>query len=287
MSVLGVVVRVSPVHRETVLQRLARTPGVDLGPDPQDGRLIAVIESTADDPAAATMAAIAGWPEVHNLSLVYEHSDAEPGDAPAEAEFDFRAWRQSVGDFARGQTSRDARPSDLPASTSAARVKPSPPQRQIQTQRLVNAGVEPMVRIERLRLRVLGIDDQCVRRHRLARLQAAADGQTQQGAAQALAPPIRRHRQPPHAKTRHRVTRQAIRILRREPTHVQFRRAQGVVAQHILRCAAVHQHVHHGHALAGLLRGVAAQVFVQRRLAAAERVAPVPGGVQPVLFKHA
>ena len=26
MSVLGVVVRVSPVHRETVLQRLARTP---------------------------------------------------------------------------------------------------------------------------------------------------------------------------------------------------------------------------------------------------------------------
>lgn len=118
MSVLGVVVRVSPVHRETVLQRLARTPGVDLGPDPQDGRLIAVIESTADDPAAATMAAIAGWPEVHNLSLVYEHSDAEPGDAPAEAEFDFRAWRQSVGDFARGQTSRDARPSDLPASTS-------------------------------------------------------------------------------------------------------------------------------------------------------------------------
>ena len=76
------------------------------------------------------MAAIAGWPEVHNLSLVYEHSDAEPGDAPAEAEFDFRAWRQSVGDFARGQTSRDARPSDLPASTSAARVKPSPPQRQ-------------------------------------------------------------------------------------------------------------------------------------------------------------
>ncbi len=120
MSVLGVVVRVSPVHRETVLQRLARTPGVDLGPDPQDGRLIAVIESTADDPAAAAMAAIAGWPEVHNLSLVYEHSDAEPGDAPAEAEFDFRAWRQSVGDFARGQTSRDARPSDLPASTSAA-----------------------------------------------------------------------------------------------------------------------------------------------------------------------
>ena len=102
------------------MQRLARTPGVDLGPDPQDGRLIAVIESTADDPAAATMAAIAGWPEVHNLSLVYEHSDAEPGDAPAEAEFDFRAWRQSVGDFARGQTSRDARPSDLPASTSAA-----------------------------------------------------------------------------------------------------------------------------------------------------------------------
>ena len=101
MSVLGVVVRVSPAHREAVSQRLARTPGVDLGPDPGDGRLIAVIESTADTPAAAIMADIAQWPAVHNLSLVFEQSDPDAAEQPAE--FDFRAWRSSVGDFARRQ----------------------------------------------------------------------------------------------------------------------------------------------------------------------------------------
>ena len=40
-----------------VRQRLASTPGADLGPDPGDGRLIAVIDSTEGAPAAATAAA--------------------------------------------------------------------------------------------------------------------------------------------------------------------------------------------------------------------------------------
>jgi nitrate reductase NapAB chaperone NapD len=102
MSILGVIVRVHPRDREAVKQRLAHTPGVDLGPDAGDGRLIAVIESTADTPAASIMADVAGWFEVLNLSLVFEHSggDAAPADA---AGFDFRAWRGHVGDFARRQ----------------------------------------------------------------------------------------------------------------------------------------------------------------------------------------
>ncbi|MDO5623647.1 MAG: chaperone NapD [Pseudomonadota bacterium] len=100
MSILGIVVRTLPPRLAALRERLAHTPGVDLGPDPGDGRLVAVIESTADEPAAAIMAAIARWPEVHNLSLVYEHSDADP-DTPNA--FDFRAWRQNVGEFARSQ----------------------------------------------------------------------------------------------------------------------------------------------------------------------------------------
>ncbi len=101
MSVLGVVVRVHPQHLQEVKQRLAHTPGVDLAPDLGDGRLAAVIESTAQDPAAAIMAEVTHWPEVLNLSLVFEHSD---GDAPDNTpEFDFRAWRGHVGDFARRQ----------------------------------------------------------------------------------------------------------------------------------------------------------------------------------------
>ncbi|QTD45991.1 chaperone NapD [Ottowia testudinis] len=116
MSVLGVVVRVHPKHLASVRQRLACTPGLDLGPDPGDGRLIAVIESTADAPAAAIMADIAQWPEVHNLSLVFEQSDPDTAEAPAE--FDFRSWRGDVGAFAR----RQAEPSlsSSPESTGAA-----------------------------------------------------------------------------------------------------------------------------------------------------------------------
>ena len=116
MSVLGVVIRIRPRDLAAVRQRLASTPGVDPGPDPGDGRLIAVIESTAHTPAAATMADIALWPEVHNLSLVFEQSDPDAAEAPAE--FDFRAWRGAVGDFAR----RQAEPSVAPSreSTSAA-----------------------------------------------------------------------------------------------------------------------------------------------------------------------
>ncbi|MBK6868295.1 MAG: chaperone NapD [Burkholderiales bacterium] len=116
MSVLGVVVRVHPKNLGAVKQRLARTPGVDLGPDAGDGRLIAVIESTAADPAAAIMAEVTRWPEVLNLSLVFEQSD---GDAPENTpEFDFRAWRGHVGEFAR----RQAGASPVSVSTASTSV---------------------------------------------------------------------------------------------------------------------------------------------------------------------
>jgi nitrate reductase NapAB chaperone NapD len=121
MSILGVVLRIRDKDRAQVQQRLARTPGVDLGPDAGGARLVAVIESTAETPAAAIMSEIAGWPEVHNLSLVYEHSgDDEPAGPSAGAEFDFRAWRGHAGDFARRQARQQPPLSVSPTSTSAA-----------------------------------------------------------------------------------------------------------------------------------------------------------------------
>ncbi len=117
MSVLGVVIRVHPENLVAVTQRLASVPGVDLGPDGGDGRLVAVIESTDRDPAAAIMAELTCWPEVLNLSLVFEQSD--DGVNPDAPEFDFRAWRQDVGDFARLQA--QPCPNPVPnASTSAS-----------------------------------------------------------------------------------------------------------------------------------------------------------------------
>jgi nitrate reductase NapAB chaperone NapD len=118
MSILGVVVRVRPKDLDAVKQRLAHTPGVDLGSDAGDGRLIAVLESTDGTPAAAIMAGIAGWREVHNLSLVFEHSGGDPALADT-ADFDFRAWRGHVGDFARRQQAQSASFSVPPPSTSA------------------------------------------------------------------------------------------------------------------------------------------------------------------------
>lgn len=117
MSVLGVVLRTHPNNLDVLRQRLAHTPGVDLGPDNGDGRLIAVIESTDSTPAAVTMTDMARWNEVLNLSLVFEH--AEPDAETPAADFDFRAWRGHVGEFARRQAQEPAATSLSPASTSA------------------------------------------------------------------------------------------------------------------------------------------------------------------------
>lgn len=116
MSILGAVVRVRPQHLPAVTPRIATLPGTDLALDPGDGRLVLVLEDVVAEgtthSAAATLAAIALWPEVLNTSLVYEYSGPDappPGDAAVD---DYRAWRGSLQDWA-GQ-----------ATASAARSKP-------------------------------------------------------------------------------------------------------------------------------------------------------------------
>lgn len=106
MSILGAIVRVRPPQRALVRPRLAALPGVDLALDPGDGRFVVVIEDAqADDgtphAAAATLAAIATWPEVLSTALVYEYSgpDAPPPEGAAVG--DYRAWRGSLKDLAR------------------------------------------------------------------------------------------------------------------------------------------------------------------------------------------
>ena len=57
-------------------------------------RLMAVIEDTEATTAAATLGAIATWPEVLNVSLVYEYSGP---DSPAPDDVEgFRDWRRSL-----------------------------------------------------------------------------------------------------------------------------------------------------------------------------------------------
>ena len=95
MSILGVIVRVRPEDRTAVSARLSALPGVEIAADPGDGRFVLVMECTAGQPAAATLAAIAQWPQVLNTSLVYEHT--EPGDGDdALGPQGYSAWRSSL-----------------------------------------------------------------------------------------------------------------------------------------------------------------------------------------------
>ena len=96
MSILGVIVRSRPEAVASIEARLRACPGVDVADlaAAADGRLVIVIEDHAASSAAATLGAIALWPEVLNTSLVYEYSGP---DAPAATEAGgFQAWRRDL-----------------------------------------------------------------------------------------------------------------------------------------------------------------------------------------------
>lgn len=96
MTILGVIVRSHPHAVAGIEARLRRLPGVDVADlaAAADGRLVIVIEDAADSSAAATLGAIALWPEVLNTSLVYEYSGP---DSPApEGVEGYLDWRRSL-----------------------------------------------------------------------------------------------------------------------------------------------------------------------------------------------
>ena len=97
MSILGVVLRAGPQHREAVNARLQGLPGVDVIADGGNGRWVVVIEDTGDNDttAAATLGAIATWPELLGTSLVYEYSGPD-APAPGAGPTDYRAWREDL-----------------------------------------------------------------------------------------------------------------------------------------------------------------------------------------------
>jgi periplasmic nitrate reductase NapD len=99
MSILGLIVRARPADLPDIRRRLAALAQVDVADSPDednaDGRLVLVIEDSAERSAAATMADIAVWPQVLNTSLVYEYSGPD-SPAPGEAPNDYNAWRSSL-----------------------------------------------------------------------------------------------------------------------------------------------------------------------------------------------
>lgn len=109
MSILGVVVRTRSAETEAVAARLRAQPGVDLAPHPGDGRLVAVIEDAAAADgslasAAATLGAIATWPDVLAMSLVYEYSGPDSPAPDGETAIDYRRWRDGLAPKAPGGT---------------------------------------------------------------------------------------------------------------------------------------------------------------------------------------
>ncbi|MFT3954662.1 MAG: chaperone NapD [Piscinibacter sp.] len=112
MSILGAVVRIRPEHLAAVLPRATALPGADVALNPGDGRLVMVLEDAELDgvvhSAAATLAAIALWPEVLNTSLVYEYSGPDAPPAGSGVVEDYRAWRGSLKDWARSSPAGDS-----------------------------------------------------------------------------------------------------------------------------------------------------------------------------------
>ena len=105
MCIISAVVRVRPEHLGTLLPQLQSLPGVELAMNPGDGRLVLLLEDAERDQvlytAAASLAAIAQWPQVLSTSLVYEYSGADDGSAAADRVRDFRDWRGSLGEAAK------------------------------------------------------------------------------------------------------------------------------------------------------------------------------------------
>lgn len=112
MTILGAIVRTAPEHVAELADQLARQPGVDVALNPGDGRLILVIEDSAERSAAATLAAIALLDHVVNTSLVYEHSGSDGASTEPLAGIDATSWRTSLHDMARG--------ADLPGARSGS-----------------------------------------------------------------------------------------------------------------------------------------------------------------------
>lgn len=104
MSILGTVVRVRPEHLDEVVSQLSAVPGLDIALNPGDGRLVVVLEDSAQATAAQTMAAMALLPQVINTSLVYEYSgsDAMPQETDAARDVDFHSWRSTLTEMAQG-----------------------------------------------------------------------------------------------------------------------------------------------------------------------------------------
>ena len=98
MTILGVIVRTHPRDAVEVDARLRQLPGVDVATtaQAQDGRIVVVIEDSADSSAAATLGDIATWKPVLNTSLVYEYSGP---DSPAPDDVQsYRDWRRGLSE---------------------------------------------------------------------------------------------------------------------------------------------------------------------------------------------
>ncbi len=101
MSILGVIVRTRPEDLAEVEQALRGLPGTDVAEreDSGDGRLVLIIEDSAERAASAVMAEIASWPRVLNTSLVYEYSGVD-SPAPDAGIQGYADWRNSLADGA-------------------------------------------------------------------------------------------------------------------------------------------------------------------------------------------
>ena len=81
-NICGVLVHLHPDRREVAQAALAALPGVELHQCSEDGRLIVVVEDTADEWAGQILTRFPTIDGVLSTSLIYHH--CEPGDLDKE-----------------------------------------------------------------------------------------------------------------------------------------------------------------------------------------------------------
>lgn len=104
MSILGCVLKVKADKLGGVLTSLKRAVGTDVALNPNDGRLVLILEDTESTTAAQTFAAISLLPDVLSASLVYEYSgpDVTRSDKGRSAENTrYQSWRTTMSEMAK------------------------------------------------------------------------------------------------------------------------------------------------------------------------------------------
>lgn len=162
----------------------------------------------------------------------------------------------------------------------------SRPQGQIQAPWAVPVRPESMPAIERFRSGIFGIHDQGIAAHGTFGIEAALHGTAEQQRPKPMASPTLIAGQASHPEAGHRIGRQGASIRHLQIRQRHLGRREGVEAGDRVRVVRWHEHKGLADAAPHGLVSVLLEKAIERCNTAAEALAIVALGVEPLLLKH-